>query len=142
MTNVFAYGSLLFPEIADGLCQCSLTTKTATLNGFARFAVKGADYPAIIPNRGSKVKGKVLLNLDEEAINLLAFYEGDEYKIAPVKVETDSETINAIAFLWTAGNGCLENIDWDMAQFKSESLVLYRDEVIPATVNEFKRSFL
>lgn len=141
MTNVFVYGSLLFPEIADGLCRCRVNTAAATLKGFARYALKGADYPAIIPHDGSKVTGKVLLNIDEKAIKLLQFYEGDEYEMRSVEVETESAKIKAIAFVWNAGNKFLENFDWSIDKFKTESLEFYRDKIIPATVNEFKKSF-
>ncbi|HYQ56067.1 MAG TPA: gamma-glutamylcyclotransferase family protein [Draconibacterium sp.] len=142
MTNVFVYGSLLFPEIAEGLCQQKLRSEDAVLNGFMRFALKGADYPAIIAQNNSTVKGKVLLSLNEKAIELLTFYEGDEYEPVPVKVETGSGIINAIAFVWIAGNEFIENFDWDKEQFELESLELYRDEVVPATLTEFKRTFL
>lgn len=137
MMNVFVYGSLLFSEIADGLCGQALKTEDAILKGFDRFAVRGADYPAIIPKNNSEVSGKVLLNLKKNAIELLSFYEGDEYKITPVKVETTSAIIDAIAFVWIAGNEFLENVDWNLEQFKSESLEFYCDEIIPETLQAF-----
>ncbi|WP_319231329.1 gamma-glutamylcyclotransferase family protein [Draconibacterium orientale] len=137
MMNVFVYGSLLFPEIAEGLSGQKLEWQDATLNGYSRLALKGADYPAIIKKNNSTVKGKVLLNLDKNAIDLLTFYEGDEYKMAAVKVETVSGTINALAFVWIAGNEFLENYDWSEEQFESESLAFYRNEVVPATRAEY-----
>ena len=139
MTHVFVYGSLLFPEIADGLCGQKLKWENATLIGYSRFALKGADYPAIIKKNNSTVKGKVLLNLDENVIYLLTFYEGDEYGMAPVKVETNSGIVNAVAFVWKAGNEFLENFDWGEGQFKSESLAFYRDKIVPATREEYHR---
>ncbi|WP_163325005.1 gamma-glutamylcyclotransferase family protein [Draconibacterium mangrovi] len=139
MMNVFVYGSLLFPEIAEGLCGEKLKSEEATLNGYSRFALKEADYPAIIKKNNSTVKGKVLLNLDENAIYLLTFYEGDDYGMAPVKVETSSGIIDAIAFVWMAGNEFLEDFDWDEDQFESESLAFYRDEIVPATRIEYYR---
>ncbi len=137
MTNVFVYGSLLFPEIAEGLCRQKLSAESAVLNGFARFALKGADYPAIIRKENSKVKGKVLLNLDERALELLTFYEGDEYELIPVKVELSEESVDALVFVWTGGNEFLETFDWNAERFNKESLEFYRDEVIPATIKEY-----
>nr|WP_321358653.1 gamma-glutamylcyclotransferase family protein [uncultured Draconibacterium sp.] len=137
--NVFVYGSLLFPEIADGLCGQKLNSEDASLSGYARFALKGADYPAIIKKDNSTVEGKVLLNLDENAIYLLTFYEGDEYGMAPVKVETDSGIINAVAFVWMAGNELLEDFDWSKEQFEAESLEFYRHEIVPATLKAYKQ---
>ncbi|WP_319479565.1 gamma-glutamylcyclotransferase family protein [uncultured Draconibacterium sp.] len=137
MINVFVYGSLLFPEIADGLCEQKLKWENATLIGYSRFALKGADYPAIIKKNNSTVEGKILLNLDQNAIDLLTYYEGDEYEIVPVKVETSSGSINAVAFVWIAGNEFFEDFDWNKEQFESESLEIYRDEIVPATRDEF-----
>lgn len=139
MMNVFVYGSLLFPEIAEGLCGKKLKSEAASLSGYSRFALKGADYPAIIKKSNSTVEGKVLLNLDENAIYLLTFYEGDEYGMAPVKVETSSGIIDAVAFVWMGGNEFLEDFDWDEDQFESESLAFYRDEIVPATRVEYYR---
>ena len=139
MMNVFVYGSLLFPEIAHGLCGKKLKSEDATLSGYARFALKGADYPVIIKKDNSTVKGKVLLNLNENAIYLLTFYEGDEYGMAPVKVETDSGIINAVAFVWMAGNELLEDFDWSKEQFEAESLEFYRHEIVPATLKAYKQ---
>lgn len=137
MTNVFVYGSLLFPEIPEGLCQKKLQTENAILNGFARFAVKGADYPAVIEKENSNVKGKVLLNLDSRDIDLLTFYEGNEYEIVPVKIELNSGNINAVVYVWTGGDEFLETFDWDAKRFGNESLEFYRDEVVPATLKEY-----
>ena len=139
MMNVFVYGSLLFPEIAEGLCGEKLKSEEAILRGYSRFALKEADYPAIIKKNNATVKGKVLLNLDENAIYLLTFYEGDDYGMAPVKVETNSGIVNAVAFVWMAGNEFLEDFDWDEGQFESESLAFYRDEIVPATRAEYYR---
>ena len=139
MTYVFVYGSLLFPEIADGLCGQKLKWENATLIGYSRFALKGADYPAIIKENSSKVEGKILLSLDQDSVELLTLYEGDEYEIVPVKVKTHSGSINAVAFVWKAGNEFFEDFDWSKEQFKSESLAFYRDEIVPATREEYHR---
>ena len=139
MTHVFVYGSLLFPEIADGLCGQKLKWENATLIGYSRLALKGADYPVIIKENSSKVEGKILLSLDQDSVDLLTLYEGDEYEIVPVKVKTRSGSIDAVAFVWKAGNKFFEDFDWSKEQFKSESLAFYRDEIVPATRDEFYR---
>ncbi|MDX8341575.1 gamma-glutamylcyclotransferase family protein [Draconibacterium sp. IB214405] len=137
MINVFVYGSLLFAEIAEGLCQQKLHAENAVLFGFARHAIKGADYPAIIRSENSKVNGKVLLNLDEKAMEILTFYEDNDYELVPVKVELNSGSIDAVVYVWTGGNEFLEPFDWDAEQFRKESLEFYRDEVVPSTLREF-----
>nr|WP_319998011.1 gamma-glutamylcyclotransferase [uncultured Draconibacterium sp.] len=108
-------------------------------NRLLTLCAKRGRLPGNYQKNNSTVKGKVLLNLDENVIYLLTFYEGDEYGTAPVKVETNSGIVNAVAFVWKAGNEFLEDFDWDEDQFKSESLAFYRDEIVPATREEYHR---
>lgn len=61
MMNVFVYGSLLFPEIAEGLSGQKLEWQDATLNGYSRLALKGADYPAIIKKTTPQLRAKYYL---------------------------------------------------------------------------------
>ncbi|WP_347839651.1 gamma-glutamylcyclotransferase family protein [uncultured Draconibacterium sp.] len=139
MANLFVYGSLLFSEIAEQLCGQKIKTANAALKGYARFALKGADYPAMIKKQNSLVYGKVLLNLTPEAVELLTFYEGNEYEIRPLRVELANEKkINAFGFLWTGGDEYLEAFDWDKKHFELESLQFYVDDVIPSTLDTYR----
>ncbi|WP_346858847.1 gamma-glutamylcyclotransferase family protein [uncultured Draconibacterium sp.] len=137
MQHIFVYGSLLFNTITEALCGKTIESAEATLANYRRFAVKGADYPAIIPAEGYKVKGKVLLNLDEKANDILNFYEGNEYERQKVSVKTEAGPIEAEVYIWDGPLEALETCDWNENTFKKESLQYYLDEVIPATLEEF-----
>ncbi len=140
MQHVFVYGSLLFPEIAEGLCQCSIQTEEAVLKDYKRLAVSGADYPAIIEQNNSKVEGKLLLNLDQHSLEILTFFEGDEYDLTAVEVQTKKGGMQALVFTWKPGLNYLETFDWDKQQFKTKSLPFYVNEVVPETLEEYNTS--
>jgi len=138
MYNVFVYGSLLFREMVEKLCGKTVEMKQASLPGYKRYAVEGADYPAIVKNETSQVEGKLILNLNKEDLNILTFYEGDEYESTPVKVQTESgEIIPALAYTWIAGSEKLLNFDWYAERFKEEALEFYINKIIPQTIKEF-----
>ncbi len=138
MQNVFVYGSLLFTELAEKLCEKSLEMKAASLSGYKRFSLKAADYPAIIPDKTSTVDGKLITNLSKEDLDILTFYEGDEYLCTHVLVRTENDEIMpALAFTWIAGTHHLAADDWNPDDFKKEALEYYLNDVIPETLKAF-----
>ncbi len=138
MYNVFVYGSLLFREMVEKLCGKTVEMQQACLHGYKRCAVDGADYPAIIKEETSKVKGKLIVNLCKEDLDILTFYEGDEYQTTPVEVKTENrEIISALAYTWIVGIDRLLDWDWDKERFKQKALQFYISEIIPQTIKEF-----
>ncbi|MCY1722681.1 gamma-glutamylcyclotransferase [Prolixibacteraceae bacterium Z1-6] len=139
MKNLFVYGSLLFPEILEGLTGKLFKTSDAILHGFKRYAVKGADYPAIVENTSSKVKGKIVSGVDEKSMQTITYYEGDQYDIVPLKIVFENDVIETFVFVWNLEQDDLETQDWDAKRFEQESLPYYLTEVVPETVEEFRR---
>ena len=141
MQHVFVYGTLLFPDILKGLTGNTFEDRDAVLYGFKCLALKDADYPAIIAHAGSSVQGKVLFNVDERSLEILRFFEGDEYNCITVKVNVDNNRVQASAFVWTGGHHRLDTADWDQAVFEKTALADYISYVVPETVKEFEQLY-
>lgn len=141
MQHVFVYGSLLFPEIVEGLTGCKFATQEASLQNYLRCAVKENDYPAIIKKNECHVKGKVLLNVDEQSFELLRFFEGSDYHCAEVIAESANEKWQACAFVWSGKTNELEENDWNPQVFELNALADYVRYVVPETVEAFERLF-
>lgn len=138
MQHLFVYGSLLFPELVEKLTGKRFNSVPAILQGYRRLAIKECDYPAIITEAASEVKGILLLNVDKESMRLLTFYEGRDYVESNVEVISEKQNYNATAFVWDNDASFLENFDWDQNSFKENSLSFYIDRVAPETAREFK----
>ncbi len=139
MQNFFVYGTLLSTEIVKKLTGKSFKTFEAVLSGYKRYSVKGCDYPAIIQNDNSETKGLLINNLDDSSLDIISFYEGDEYEKKKVTVLTGGKPETALAFIWGKGEEYLENENWDLYRFEKESLDHYLNVVIPETLEEFYR---
>ena len=142
MQHLFVYGSLLFPELTEKLTGKTFKSVVAILSGFKRFALKGCDYPAIIPKNSSDVEGLLLLNVDEESMKILTFFEGGEYKKQDVVVTSEKKKYTATAFVWAKSELYPEDFDWDLNTFRKASLQFYLEKVVPETVKEFRTSGL
>ena len=137
MQHLFVYGSLLFHPIVEGLTGKLFRTENGTLLGYRRVLVYGADFPAIFKEEESMVEGKLLLNVDNEAIKIITFFEGDAYEKTPVWVDVNGEKTAAFAYTWKLGSEHLSHLNWYKEIFKIESLRYYLDEVIPGTVKAY-----
>lgn len=88
--RVFAYGTLKWREIARAVTgQEQLATVPAMLEGYARYSVKRAPYPGIVPQSGGQVRGVVYTGVDSAALTRIDEFEGDLYRRESVTVATD-----------------------------------------------------
>lgn len=138
MQQLFVYGTLLFPEIIEKLSGKNFETVPAFIRGFIRKRIVGCDYPVVIQNLNSEVKGLLVRNVDEQSMQLLTFYEGDEYEKMETDVWIENEKTTAFVFVWKNNSKDLEENDWDENEFRQKHLKAYLNKVIPETRNDFK----
>ncbi len=137
MCNLFVYGTLLSPEIVRSLTGKKFLSTPAKLQHFKRYIVKSCDYPAIIPFTDSVIMGMILENVDADSLKLIEFYEGDEYTRKKVIAIAGEKEMAVYAFLWKSETHLLEEKDWDLEIFESNSLKNYLEKIIPETIKSF-----
>lgn len=95
---LFAYGTLM-----KGLCNHKYLAnqeficKTEIVD-FGLYNVT-EDYPGIVRKQNSKVKGELYL-IDEDLLQILDEFEGEEYNRIEVDVMMDNSKIRAYTYLW------------------------------------------
>jgi len=108
MNRLFAYGTLIDPQICGDLLGRVPRSIPAILYGYVRHDVRGEVYPAIIPQAGSSVRGLLYENLSTGELALLDAYEGDEYVRSLVEVDTGQGTAMVWTYAWQSGLEKLE----------------------------------
>lgn len=137
MPHLFVYGSLLFSDLVKALTGRTSNSVPVTLKGYKRCRIKGCDYPAITEEPGSNVDGLLIKDVDFHSMQILMFFEGDEYQPRQVMVFDQDIEITATTFVWIGEKGLLEDKDWDANEFRQKSLQLYMEEVVPQTLVAF-----
>ncbi|KAL8697297.1 MAG: hypothetical protein Q9224_002387 [Gallowayella concinna] len=112
-----------------------LTIRPALLHDHCRHKVLHRDYPAIIPQQSSSVRGTYVKGLTDGDIFRLDIFEGSEYdrrkvKIRELEVEGDEagqgivegEEVEVETYIWVAGEDKLEDGEWDFEEFKREKM--------------------
>ena len=137
MSDLFVYGTLCFPEIVEKLTGKTFQSEQAILKGFHRRRVKNADYPAIVKNDYSEVKGILLHDIDDLSFQIINFYEGDDYCCKTLVISINGGFVNAKVFIWDSDYNMLGHVDWDSNEFLKKSFKIYLEKVVPDTIREF-----
>jgi len=99
----------------------------ATLEGYARYLVKGEDYPGIIAETGATVKGLLLRGIDSKSLQRLDQYEGALYQRRQVGVEVTSgfdrgQTRKAWVYIVPVRNSSrLSSSPWDLETYLAQT---------------------
>lgn len=87
--KLFAYGTLQFEPVFRAIAGVSRPARTATLKGYVRYRVRGADYPAIVPAESGEVEGILYTGIGRELLQRIDGFEGSLYRRAVVRVQDE-----------------------------------------------------
>lgn len=121
-TACFTYGSLMSEDIMSAVTGVHAAHCSATLDGYRRHLVIGAEYPGMVARAGHQVRGVLYLDLPPTAWPRLDRFEGEEYERRIVAVALADGTV---ARAWTyvfrdEFSARLGERDWDFARFLRE----------------------
>lgn len=142
MQNVFVYGTLIFPKIIFTLTGKNFETKNATLEGFCRYKIfdgdKPREYPAILETKNGKVEGKILFNVDKESLNILDFFEENDFERKKAKVLLDEIEIDVFVYVWNPKYDKEKlRLNWEPKEFEEKYLEYYLSKVIPNALYDY-----
>ena len=91
--NLFAYGTLMVPELIRSIIDRDLKSGRGRLNDFERRSVRNEIYPAVKPSLSNDVFGVIYYDLSLTEMNILDQYEGNMYERQTVSVCTGRNSI-------------------------------------------------
>lgn len=119
MYNLFAYGTLMSPDILQEVTGCVPPYLTGTLTGYSRRQVKDEVYPALIADENGTVEGILYFDVPEGAWVRLDRFEDEIYSREHVEVRLSPETVLP-AMVYVTRPECLDCVDgkeWDYKGF-------------------------
>lgn len=123
MIDLFVYGTLLCPEVWQGLCGPLPPRQPARLHGYRRGPLRGEVYPAITP-AAAHVDGALYRALTTDLVAALDVYEGDMYRRAHVQVHLpDGTRVDAQVYVIADPHAAdvLES-EWSLDEFRRAHL--------------------
>jgi gamma-glutamylcyclotransferase (GGCT)/AIG2-like uncharacterized protein YtfP len=115
--HIFTYGSLMFPQVWQRVVRGVYHTVPADLGDYARRAIDGVNYPAIVPQQGEKVVGVVYLDVTLQDVAALDAFEGDEYRRDTVRVTlAGGDEVDAGTYVYLLPHK-LSGVPWQREEF-------------------------
>lgn len=118
--HVFAYGTLMFPEVWRAVVGREFLSVEGTADGYAIYRVQDAVFPGIVEaGEREHVRGVVYLDVDHASLARLDLFEDDFYTRQSVWVDcADGERRSADAYVVPAANrSVLTDERWERAKF-------------------------
>ncbi len=130
--QLFAYGSLMFPEVWWHVVGSEPVTSDAVLPGHLAYTVGGQTFPGLVPaSAGDRVAGVLYSGLTDRDWRRLDAFEDEFYLRAPVRPELpDGTTTGASTYLVPPGRrAVLSGTLWDRDGFERTSLATFVDRI-------------
>lgn len=126
--NLFVYGTLLNDEIVEALVGKTFQRVEASLEGYFVSRLQNKYSPGMMRKEGAIAKGAILMNIDEDSLNIIRSWEGDDYDEYNVDVDTEEGVQQCITFLW---NSDALDEAWSNKDFLENHLQYYLEKDIP-----------
>jgi gamma-glutamylcyclotransferase (GGCT)/AIG2-like uncharacterized protein YtfP len=124
--EIFAYGSLIHPEVWQAVTGKAHRSEPGTIRGFIRRTICGATFPGIIAteNGSATVSGAIYHGVDSESLAALDAFESDFYVRSTLEArDGNGGIINCDAYLVPAENAhLLSDSEWDPDDFVANHL--------------------
>ena len=127
---LFAYGSLMYPEIIEivlGRSIADLEICEAVLKGYRRVALDSVPYPSTIRDENAKIDGVLIRGLGLHDISRLDMYEDKHYARISTSVETSDGIQNADAYIDCRYPRTVR--EWDRKEWEQEYLSLFTKQL-------------
>jgi gamma-glutamylcyclotransferase (GGCT)/AIG2-like uncharacterized protein YtfP len=117
--NLFAYGTLMEPDIMRRVALELPCSEPGTLRDHERRALRGRPYPGLRPRLGGSVDGIVYYDVSRSAWERLDHFEGEMYvRIGVAVLVRTGGTVSTWTYRIAAPyEGELEDADWSYADF-------------------------
>jgi gamma-glutamylcyclotransferase (GGCT)/AIG2-like uncharacterized protein YtfP len=128
--GLFAYGTLLIPELLAQVVGRSWPGSRAELPGYRRYRLQGKSYPAVVAEAAARVVGLFYPDVTPLELELLDSYEGELYERRLVTVQLGQ--LPAPAFVYVLEDRSREQLaggEWDLEWFVREHLPEYLAQV-------------
>lgn len=118
--HIFTYGSLMFLRVWQSVVRGSYRSEEAIVSGYARYAIAGETYPAMIAQADATVFGIVYFDVDDADIAALDVFEGADYRrdrVLAKRGAPDAESVQCEAYIYRDAAGIM-NEPWNPETFQ------------------------
>jgi gamma-glutamylcyclotransferase (GGCT)/AIG2-like uncharacterized protein YtfP len=140
MASLFCYGTLQVPAVMQAVTNRIHSGMPARLPGYARFCVKDADYPGIVPLRTDETDGMLYDDISASELAVLDRFEGERYTRTLTRViREDGSGAEAWTYVIAAGHeSLLTGRPWRLDRFIESGLSRFMRSYVEGRRKDFE----
>lgn len=120
---LFCFGSLMDAEVMHIVSGCALAELDiidAQARDHVQREVHEESYPILMAAPGQSARGRLVRGLDQQAMDRILFFEGDEYTLDTLQVHTDD---GAELACWFRDTGAYQDTgrEWSFEQWREQA---------------------
>ncbi len=119
MNALFAYGTLMCPDIMETVAKQHCKSGKAAIKGYRRLKGSNQHYPGLISHFDGRVEGRVYFDISSTSWQRLDLFEGEMYTRERVEIELENgDVISAYTYVVKDKyRNYLSTEDWDFDEF-------------------------
>lgn len=134
--NLFVYGSLMYDPVWNRVARGRYDSLKCSINGWKRLGVKDADYPALVPGKGT-VEGVVRLGVSKTDMEMLDLFEGEQYRREKAVAKTAGESIEVQFYAFREEcRHMLSEKPWSVQEFENGGMKRFLSEIMNVSLGE------
>jgi hypothetical protein len=108
----------MFPQVWQRVVRGTYHSASATVNGYARYAIVGETYPAMIEQTAATVHGVVYFDVDEDDVAVLDAFESTDYRRECVSARIGANEVRAVEAYVYLDTSRISNAPWEPETFQ------------------------
>ena len=108
----------MFPQVWQRVVHGKYNSASATVSGYARYAIVGETYPAMIEQKTATVHGIVYFDVDEYDVAVLDAFESTDYRRECVPARVGANEVRAVEAYIYLDASRISNAPWNPETFQ------------------------
>jgi gamma-glutamylcyclotransferase (GGCT)/AIG2-like uncharacterized protein YtfP len=126
---LFAYGTLMFPDVIKSVIGRVPGSRSGVINGYRRLEVAGESFPGLIKGDDERVDGLVYEDISKGEWDRLTAFEDDFYELQEVTVDCLGRAVRAFAYIVPPSQrSLLSDKAWNPHAFRESYLAGFADQ--------------
>lgn len=115
--DLFSFGTLMDTDLLPLVCEQAVDTLTlekAIVPDHTRRWVLDDAYPVLVPDKGRDTEGLIIRGLNQNAVERIIFFEGEEFELTPIDVRHLSGQWERVQFFADTHRKEISDTEWTL----------------------------
>lgn len=113
----------MFPQVWQRVVHGKYHSASAVVSGYARYAIIGETYPAMVERAGAVVHGVVYFDVNEDDVSMLDAFESVDYRRECVPAGIGTHEVRAVEAYIYVDTARISNAQWRPETFQLQNFL-------------------